>query len=111
MYLGIYILSNSYYLPSVSTFLDCISQGLDHNGGDIWKERTRNAEECGNRCKHHTGCRKWTFAKYSHYGNCYIKKDSNTPINPCLACITGFRSSGSVRCGDDGKFIKRRIPK
>ena len=82
--------------------LGCYSQGLDHNGGDIWRERTISADECSNRCKQISGCKKWTFATYAHDRKCFLKKYSTTGVNPCLECVTGFQNSTAEICGVDG---------
>ena len=83
-------------------YLGCYSQGLDHNGGDIWRERTISADECGNRCKQISGCKKWTFATYAHDRKCFLKKYSTTGVNPCLECVTGFQNSTADICGVEG---------
>ena len=84
-------------------FIDCISKGLDHNGGDIRKERTNTPEECGSRCGMLSGCRRWTFVKDINNGTCYVKKQANNSIHARFEYISGFRHSGSVKCGENGK--------
>ena len=78
---------------------------LDYNGGDIWRERTKTADECGHRCNENKDCKRWTFATYEHYGKCYIKKFSKTQLTPCLQCISGFRNSSLIKCGETGGVI------
>lgn len=90
-------------------FQDCISKGLDHNGGDIWKQRSNTPEECGTRCREHRGCRRWTFVTAVNNGTCYLKKQSNNSIYLCLECISGFQNSSSVKCGENGKYVKKGI--
>ena len=90
-------------------FIDCISKGLDHNGGDIRKERSNTPEECGNHCRQNSGCRRWTFVTAENNGTCVLKKESNNSINPCLPCLSGFQNSGSTKCGENGKYAKKRF--
>ena len=91
-------------------FIDCISKGLDHNGGDVWKERTNTPSECGNLCKDLSGCRRWTFVRDINNGTCYVNKQSNISINNmCFECISGFRNSRSVKCGENGKYTKNAL--
>ena len=82
--------------------VECISNGLDYNGGDIWKDRSSTAEDCGRQCTENTECSKWTFVVPGNNGTCVLKRNSSDSIVPCLECISGFRSSSRITCEDQG---------
>ena len=82
--------------------IGCISNGLDYNGGDIWKDRSTTAEDCGRQCKENDDCGKWTFVVPANNGTCVLKRNSSDFIIPCLECISGFRSTGTTKCERHG---------
>ena len=82
--------------------IGCISNGLDYNGGDIWKDRSSTAEDCGKQCKENADCGKWTFVVPGNNGTCVLKRNSSDFIIPCLECISGFRSTETTRCERHG---------
>ena len=82
--------------------IGCISNGLDYNGGDIWKDRSTTAEDCGRQCKENADCGKWTFVVPGNNGTCVLKRNSSDFIIPCLECISGFRSTDTTKCERHG---------
>ena len=82
--------------------IGCISNGLDYNGGDIWKDRSTTAEDCGRQCKENADCGKWTFVVPGNNGTCVLKRNSSDFIIPCLECISGFRSTATTKCERHG---------
>ena len=82
--------------------IECISNGLDYNGGDIWKDRSSTVENCGKQCIENDECGKWTFVVPGNNGTCVLKRNSSDFIIPCLECISGFRSTPTTSCEDQG---------
>ena len=86
------------------TYLDspCTLEDYDFLGGDLWKTKARDAEECQMECDKYNVCKKWTFYDSKSDGKCYLKKINGTiQMQRCYQCMTGFGSDVNKQCGND----------
>ena len=86
------------------SFSDCVLNQTDYFGGDLWRERANNLEECQKRCIEVSQCSRWTFLNMDVTGRCYMKNTSNDLMTTTLPALTGLRNSGINECGSNGKI-------